>query len=290
MKTSQEETPYGPVITVEVPNPQKVVMMLGGWEQNPEYMKAAQEVLAASRISSVGISAFDTIDPMSDLSMKEALGYETDDPLLAEVSTRMLHRAHILNNMSSYVLNKSLEPGSVLTHCAGANVFLLAHYLQALEGESGYLPRDGVLSEPMLAEQITTRDYYTSFARHERKARNDASYISLRTLSPPSSEGFQAERARRPLEDIVTSRGITLFIRALESGLDLRIMLGDDTDYAANQSRISQELLGKYHDSIHRYSNQQRHGHGYLLDSPRHALQDIVPLLLADEVVQASNR
>jgi len=263
--TEFNDTVYGsiptPISTVEVGKHEKGrIVFLGGLNQDPALMQSLQKALAEGYgFSSIGLSAFDTVNPTSEVG-----------------EGRMNRRAAILNHLGSTCLRDLFEePTAVLTHCAGANVFLLA---KSQSGRSDYFPDQGVLAEPMIVEGVDLRYYTWPFLKHEKAAKKDDGLISLQSLSKTSTDSFTTTALTKPLLEIIESQGTTLYVNAQNRGERYSIVTGEN-DFAARCEDIvrSIEALGGLAQVIE-YPDQELKGHGYLLVEPK-ALETVVPLL-----------
>ena len=172
------------------------------------------------------------------------------------------------------------EPLAVLTHCAGANVLLLA--MNQPEA-SGYFPTKRVLAEPMIVSGEKINYYTRAFLDHRQRAERDNSLINFMELRSDTGRSTIAERGVRPMKDINFSNGIGLLATAVESAgdaADYTIVVGED-DPGAKTEDIEQALKAvNCNVPIVPYQGQKRFGHGYLLIEPE-ALETIVPLLRA---------
>lgn len=267
---SLNETPYGPIRTpislVEVGElEQGRVLFEGGWTQDPAIMRQMQVNLAKEfGYSSVGLSVFDTIDPTEDFE-----------------GGRMKRRADILNYLGEYCLNRMFtEPTVVLTHCAGANILLLAN---SLPEASDYFPAKRILAEPMIVSGENINYYTRGFVDHRKRARHDNSLISFTELRGDSDQTAIGDRGVRPMTDINFSNGIGLLASAVKSAgdtADYTLVVGKD-DPGANDEDIEHALKDVNCEvPIVHYKDQTRFGHGYLLIEPK-ALETVVPLFRA---------
>lgn len=248
------------------------ILFVGGWNQSPERMLEVQRTLGEYGLSSIGISPFDN---GLNLNMDQKL---PDVSELTTIQESILRRAALLNEAAATlpvdVFGQS--PSKVLTHCGGANVYLLALHID----QNTQLPKSGVLAEPMIAENMNLNDYTRPAVRHQRAyEKGDLRRINFRALAPQDAD-FDASRSKETLTSILNSRGATLLAEALSLGARLKLLLGHD-DFAAPESAIESSLANQAlnpAEYIHRY-RPNKLGHGYLLAEPKEAVADIVPLL-----------
>lgn len=275
---------------------ERKIMVIGGWEQNPDCLLRFQYELSARNIASIAFSGFDLIDPtMPD---EEASADEkvaacmTGDELLADIPPRMILRALLLLEMSekliaanSMVIDDTNRfvydwPQTVVTHCAGANVYLLAHYIDRLQRPVGILPQSAILLEPMLASGRTAMEIAKLNGKHEKRALDDPEYISLSALrhSEAVKLGFAG---KLPMGDIIGTSGTKLLAAHQQNGGALRIVLGHE-DVAAPESIVLEILADGLDIQVTHYpieDAKQKYGHGFLFAEPGIAA-DVVGTML----------
>jgi hypothetical protein len=265
-------SPYGqihtPIHTVISDNDDtgRRIVFLGGMGQNPDLMLGLQNVLAGVHgISSVGLSAFDTVGATEKVN-----------------EGRMQRRANILNYLGKTILREKFpSPTAILTHCAGANVLLLAQTQtdKTQTDKSDYFPIVGVLAEPMLEKFERLSGLSRPFAAHEYRARKDPKLISLLSLSAKSANNLSATDLVAPLQEIIDTDSAGHFVKLQKLGAYYMVVVGIN-DFAARRDGIEEGVKaagGEAH--IVGYSNQELSGHGFLLVNPGEALNAVVPLL-----------
>lgn len=248
------------------------ILFVGGWNQNPQRMLEVQKALGEYGLSSIGISPFDN---GLDLNMAQKL---PDVSELVTIQESILRRAVLLNEMSETLIADIFghPPSKVVTHCGGANVYLLALHIT----QEATLPNRGVLAEPMIAENMNLNDYTRPAVRHQRAyEKGDLRRINFRALAPQDAD-FDAGRSKETLTSILNSRGATLFEKALSKGARLHLLLGHE-DFAAPATAIESSLLSQSlcPDEYISHYRPNKLGHGYLLAEPSEAVADIIPIL-----------
>jgi hypothetical protein len=258
------------------------VFLAGGWDLDLNRLQGVQEAFEAIGISTVAASVFDTVarhDPITP-----------DHPAIAELADRfpdqpprMLLRGVILHNMVRFVLHQEIEDNNItrtVAHCGGAPVVVEAgmlHYYR--HGQQGSPLSQGVLAEPMIAQDMTLQDYSRTAARHEIAAKKERpDFISLRELA--SAEADQRIQTNR-VYDIMDNHGIRRLMRAMVwFGGNYHVILGDEDAVAPKKLTESQLSDSGFAGEIAYYSNQEKFGHGYLLVEPQKAVADIAQLLV----------
>lgn len=289
MKIEPDYTPYGEasiIDSTELVRPP--ILFLGGWQQNPRLMHGVQRELARQlNAPSIGMSAFDVTELSSqvDAPLDEALA---EDKLLTEIPLAMIKKAQILRELAGFALHRKLKqrPETVIAHCAGANVLLLARYIDDLLQVESCLPHQGVLVEPMIVEDRSIRQVTKETLAFDKLTKAEPQrYISLQSLQADNAKKVGMEGAK-PMLEILGSRGMTLLFEAFGRGDDFRLLVGEN-DIAAPAHDIVTELEEvDLSDRLYHYETQPRTGHGFLLAEPVLAVTSLRAILEA----QASSK
>lgn len=265
------------------------VLFLGGWEQNPDYSALLQAYLKERGIASAGFSAFDVIDPVidpSNLQFNAAVrDLMTSDELLSQIPPRMIKRATTLLELTRNVMQVSSERPAdwTVTHCAGANVALIAHYLERQMDTPATLPTNLLLMEPMVGEGYEERPRDLGAAILKQARSSDERVILLQKLRHPNAPNLGTARAQ-PLMDICRSKGITFLARMADT-LNLHLVFGQEDLAAPADSTIAQ-LVERGIDLPVTYYPQDpsntRLGHGFIYDKPEVAADVVRGIVLPE--------
>jgi hypothetical protein len=268
------------------------VIVIGGWDQNPERAADFQRALLKRDIASAAFSGFDTIDPLHDeaeaRASKQIAAIIKENEFFGTLPPRMLLRAIATLHLAEMVLNdvvanQGVYPSTVLTHCAGANVYLIARLLeqQIFSGSgSALMPGRAILLEPMIAEGRQARAIARENAQQGRLAEEGgSSFIPLISMRHPDAVNL-GTRGLAPLKDILDSKGVTLAGKIVQAGADVQVVLGHD-DIAAPDTLfedISGLGLGIPVTSYPEHEGP-RYGHGYVFAQPDRAAEYLAQII-----------
>mgnify|MGYP001608150622 CR=1 FL=1 len=290
-KIIQTKNPLNPIQVTDgfESRSEKRVLIVGGWEQNPVLVQRFQDELLARGVASAAFSGFDTIDPrisedevLENECVQHVRGY---DAFVASLPPRMVLRALATAEMTRVLmeecqLNPVSFPTRISTHCAGANVYLLARYLELRAGHLRLLPSSGVLFEPMIAEGRAVMDVAKQNMKHEKQAKSDARYISLASMRHPDAVNLGFD-GKLPMSDILDSRGLALLGHNTLANAKLSVVLGYE-DIAAPDS-LMHDISGMALDiPVSRYrtdAHSERFGHGYLFAEPTRVAEYLASVL-----------
>lgn len=263
-------------------------LILGGWDQNPILLSHFQVALEDQGMASIGWSAFDSIDPLTEASTDAAAyAYNIElDEALKQVPPRMLVRAARLLDIARIIIQPvttkdgGTEPAAVIAQCAGANVLLLAHYIADQQKRTELLPPTAVLVEPMLAENRVFRRVILDYSKHEKQAKTDPGFISLNSMRHPEAVNLGND-GQHPARDILDSHGITFLGHAVNNGLSATLLMGEQ-DVAAPMDMIKEQLKERGVDvPVATFPDQLRMGHGYTFALPDAAAAAALDVLRA---------